>query len=76
MGGAKEGTKTMMEVDSIVAEVATKSTQVAHDTTKATIKIVHPSALSTIIEIEEGTKNLQSRNGTGIAPTVEQIVFW
>jgi hypothetical protein len=26
MGGAKEGTKTIMEVDSIAAEVATKNT--------------------------------------------------
>jgi hypothetical protein len=71
MGGAKEGTETMIEVDSIVAEVATKSIQVAHDTTKAAIKTVHPSTLSTIIETEEGTKNLQSGNGTRIAPMVE-----
>jgi hypothetical protein len=52
MGGAKEGTKTMMEVESIFAEMATKSTQVAHDITKAAIKTMHPSALSTIIETE------------------------
>ncbi len=71
MGGAKEGTKTMMEVESIVAKVATKSTQVAHDTTKAAIKTMHPSALSTIIETEEGIENLQSRNGIGIAFMVD-----
>jgi hypothetical protein len=71
MGRTKEGTETMMEVDSIIAEVATKSTQVAHDTTKATIKIVHPSTLSTIIETKEGIENLQSGNGTGIAPMVK-----
>ncbi len=71
MGGAKEGTETTMEVDSIVAKVATKSTQVAHDTIEAAIKIVHPLALFTIIEIEEGTENLQLKNGTGIAPMVE-----
>ncbi len=61
----------MMEVDSIVAEVATKSIQVAHDTTKVAIKIVYPLALFTIIEIEEGIENLQSGNGTRIVPMVE-----
>jgi hypothetical protein len=71
MGGTKEGTGTMMEVDSVIAKVATKSTQVAHDTTKAAIKIVHPSALSTIIEPKEGIENRQSRNGTRIVPMVE-----
>jgi hypothetical protein len=76
MGGAKEGIETTMEVDSIVVEVATRSTQVAHDTTKVTIKTMHPSTLLTIIETEEGTKNFQSRNGTLIAPMVGQIVFW
>jgi hypothetical protein len=58
MGGAKEGIGTTMEVDSIAIEVVTKSTQVAHDTTKATIKTMHPSTLSTIIKTEEGTENL------------------
>jgi hypothetical protein len=48
MGGAKEGTETTMEVDSIVAKVATKSIQVAHDNIEAAIKIVHPLALFTI----------------------------
>jgi hypothetical protein len=43
MGGVEEGTRTTMEVDSIVVEVAIKSTQVALDTTKAIIKTVHPS---------------------------------
>jgi hypothetical protein len=56
--------------------MATKTTQVAHDTIEATIKIVHPSALSTIIETEEGTENLYLRNGIGIAPMVKYIVFW
>jgi hypothetical protein len=70
MGGADKGTGTTMEVDSIVVKVATKSIQVAHDTTEVAIKIVHPSALSTIIETNKGTKNLQSRNGTRIAPMV------
>ncbi len=61
MGGAKEGTETMMEVDSIVAKVATKSTQVAHDTIEAAIKIVHPSALFTIIEIGKVLKTFNWR---------------
>jgi hypothetical protein len=33
MGGVEKGTRTTMEVDPIVAEVATESTQVAPDTT-------------------------------------------
>ncbi len=42
MGGVYEGIGTMMEVDSIITKVATKSTQVAPNTTKATKEIVHP----------------------------------
>jgi len=57
MGRAKEGTRTMMEVDSIVVKVATESIQVAPNTTKATTKIIHPSTLSTIVETKEGTEN-------------------
>jgi hypothetical protein len=45
-------------VDSIAAKVPTKSTQVAPNITKTATKIVHPSTLSTIVEIEEGIKNL------------------
>jgi hypothetical protein len=54
MGGVEEGTRTMMEVDSIVVKVITKSIQVAYDT----IKIVHPSTLYTIVKTEESTQNL------------------
>jgi hypothetical protein len=66
MGGAEEGIKTTMEVDFIVAEVATKNTQVVPDTIKAAIETMHPSALCTIVEIKEGIKNLQSRDGTRV----------
>ncbi len=76
MGRIKEGIETIMEVDSIATKMATKSTQVAPNTTKAVIKIVHPSTLSTIIEIKEGTKNLQLGDGTRVVPMVEYIVFW
>ncbi len=76
MGGAQEGTKTTMEVDSIVAKVAIESIQVAPDTTEATTKIMHPFTLSTITEIEEGTKDLQPRDGIGDTMMVKQIVFW
>jgi hypothetical protein len=51
MGGANEGIGTMMEVDSIITKVATKSTQVAPNIIKATKETMHPSKLSTIIEI-------------------------
>ncbi len=55
MGGVEEGTRTMMEVDSIATKVVTKSTQVALDTIEATIKIVHPPTLFTIVKTKEGT---------------------
>ncbi len=71
MRGVKEGIETIMEVDSIVAKMATKSIQVAPNTTKATTKTVHPSTLSTVVEIEEGTKNLQSGDGTRVIPMVK-----
>jgi hypothetical protein len=45
-----------MEVDSIATQMATKSTQVARDTTEATTETMHPSTLFTIVEIEEGIK--------------------
>ncbi len=61
----------MMEVDSIVAKVATESIQVAPNITKAAIETMHPSTLSTIVETEEGTKNLQPRDGIGVAPMVK-----
>ncbi len=51
MGGVKEGIEPIMEVDSIVAKMATKSIQVAPNTIKGTTKTVHPSTLSTIVEI-------------------------
>jgi hypothetical protein len=71
MGGAEEGTETTMEVDSITVEVATKSIQVAPNTTKVATETEHPSTLSTIIEIEEGTKNFQPRDGTKVNLMVE-----
>jgi hypothetical protein len=71
MGGAKKGTRTTMEVDSIAIEVVTESTQVAPDTIEATTKTMHPLTLSTIIETEEGTENLQLGDGTGVAPMVK-----
>jgi hypothetical protein len=55
MGGAKEGTKTTMEVNSIVAKVAIENTQVAPDTIKVATKTMHRSTLSTIKKIEKGT---------------------
>jgi hypothetical protein len=58
MGGAEEGTGTMMEVDSIVVEVATKSTQVAPNIIEIITEIMHPSTLSIIVETKEGIKNL------------------
>jgi hypothetical protein len=51
--------------------VATKSIQVTFDTIEATIETVHPSTLSTIIEIEEGIENLQPGDGIGIVLMVE-----
>ncbi len=63
----------MMEVDPIAAKVATESTQVAPNSTKAAIKTMHPSTLSTIVKIEEGTKHLQPRDGNGVAPMLKQI---
>jgi hypothetical protein len=58
MGGLEEGTRTMMEVDSIVAKVATKSSQVAPHTIETTTKTMHPSTLATIVEINKVTENL------------------
>ncbi len=48
-----------MEVDSIVIEVATESTQVTLDIIEATTKTMHLSTLSTIVESEEGIENFQ-----------------
>ncbi len=59
MAGAEEQTRTTMEVDSIVARMATESTQVALDITKVVTKIVRPPTLSTILKTKEGIKNLQ-----------------
>jgi len=70
MGGAKEGIKTTMEVDSIVVEVATKSIHVAPNTIEATTEIVHPSTLSTNIETK-AIKNLQHGYEAGIALMVK-----
>jgi hypothetical protein len=58
-------------VDSIVVEMATKSSQVVLNTTKATNEILYPSTMSTIIEIEEDTKNPQMEDGTRIVLMVE-----
>ncbi len=63
--GVEERTVTTMEVDSIIAKVATKNILGAPNTTKATTKTMHPSTMSTIIEIKEGTKNLQLGDGSG-----------
>jgi hypothetical protein len=71
MGRLEEGTITTMEVDFIILEVAIESIQVSFDTIEATIKIVHPSTLSTIMEIDEGTENLQLRDDIGVAPMVK-----
>ncbi len=60
-----------MEVDSSATEMATKSTQVALATTKASTKTMHPSTLPTIVEIEEGIKNLQPRDGTEVVSLVK-----
>jgi hypothetical protein len=70
MGGAKEGIKTTMEVDSIVVEVATKSIHVAPNTMEATTEIAHPSTLSTNIETK-AIKNLQHGYEAGIALMVK-----
>ncbi len=48
-----------MEMDSIVVKMSTKGTQVAPHPIEATTKIMHPSTLVTIVEIDEVTKNLQ-----------------
>jgi hypothetical protein len=56
MGGAEEGTETMTEVDCIATKVPTKSTQFTPNTTKTTTKIVHPSTLSTIVELKSVSK--------------------
>jgi hypothetical protein len=58
MGGPEEGNRTMMEVDSIVAKVVTKSTQVAPHTIEATTKTVHPSTLAIIVKINKVIENL------------------
>lgn len=50
MGGVDEGTKTTMEMVSIVIEVVAKSTQVALDTIEVAIKTMHPSTMFTIVE--------------------------
>jgi hypothetical protein len=71
MGGVEEGTVITKEVDSIVAKKATKSIQVAPNTTKVVTKTMHPSTLSTIVEIKEGIKNLQLGDGIGVTPMVE-----
>jgi hypothetical protein len=71
LGGVEDGIRTTMEVDSSVAEVATKSTQVALDITKASTKTMHTSTLPTIVETKEGIKNLQRRDDTRIVPMVE-----
>ncbi len=47
-----------MEVDSIVAKVVTKSTQVAPHTIEATTKTVHPSTLAIIVKINKVIENL------------------
>jgi hypothetical protein len=71
MGGVEEGTGIIMEVDSIIAEVATKNIQVAPDTNETTIETVHPSTLSTITKTEKGTKNLQLGDGTKVVPMIK-----
>jgi len=71
MGGAEEGTGTTMEVDSITAELIIESIQVAPNTIEAITKTMHPSTLSTIVESEKGTKNLQPGDGTGVTPMVK-----
>ncbi len=58
MGGLEEGTWTTMEVDSIVTKMAIESIQVVVNTTEVVIETMHPSTLSTIVEIEDGIKNL------------------
>jgi hypothetical protein len=60
-----------MEVDSIVVEVATKSTQVAPDIIEVVIESVHPLTLSTILESEEGIKDFQQGDEIGIVPMVK-----
>jgi hypothetical protein len=60
-----------MEVDSIAAQMATKSTQVACDTIEATIETMHPSIVFTIVETAEGTENLQLGDASRVAPMVE-----
>jgi hypothetical protein len=47
-----------MEVDSIVTKMAIESIQVVVNTTEVVIETMHPSTLSTIVEIEDGIKNL------------------
>jgi hypothetical protein len=71
MGRVEEGTRTTMEVNFLILEVAIESIQVFLDTTEATIKTMHPSTLSTIVEIDEGTENLQPRDDIGVAPMVK-----
>ncbi len=65
-----------MEVDSNATKVATKSTQVALDTIEAATKIVHHSRLATNVKTQEVTKNLQQDDKFGIAPMVEQTIFF
>ncbi len=76
MGGVEEKIETTMEVDSITTDVATESNQVALDTIEATTKTMHPSTLSTIIESEEGTKNLQLGDGIRVILVVDWQFFW
>ncbi len=64
-----------MEVDFSVVEVATKSTQVAPNTTKVATDIVHHPTLATNVETQEATKNLQHEDKSRIAPMVEQTIF-
>ncbi len=75
MEGVEEGTRTMMEVDSIAIEVAIENTQVAPHTTKVATKNVHPSTLFTIVETKKAIENLQHGDEIGIGPMVKQIVF-
>jgi hypothetical protein len=59
MGGAELGTVNMMEVDSSIVEVATQSIQVELDTIEATIEIMQPLTLDTILELKKVTENTQ-----------------
>jgi hypothetical protein len=41
------------------------------DTIEATIETMHPSTLSTITKIEEGTENLRPEDGIRVAPMIK-----